>query len=116
MINMQDKTLTCRDCGAQFVFTASEQDFYAQRGFTNEPGRCPDCRATRKAQRGDGGYSGGGARREMFPAVCAQCGKSTQVPFQPRNDRPVYCSECYSAQRPGNGYGRSSGGGCSRSW
>ncbi|MCL5959800.1 MAG: zinc-ribbon domain containing protein [Chloroflexi bacterium] len=117
---MQDKTLTCRDCSGQFVFTVSEQEFFAQKGFTNEPGRCPECRAARKAQRGDGGYSsggyGGGARREMFPAVCAQCGKSTQVPFQPRNDRPVYCSECYSAQRPSNGYGRSGGSGRSRSW
>ena len=119
---MEDKNLTCRDCSTQFVFTASEQEFFAQKGYTNEPGRCPECRATRKAQRGDsGGYSSGGygnARREMFPAVCAQCGKSTQVPFQPRNDRPVYCSECYSAQRPSSGgYGRSSGGGSrSRSW
>jgi len=120
VINMEDKTLTCRDCGAQFVFTASEQEFFSQKGFTNEPGRCPECRAARKAQRGDSGYSSGGyssARREMFPAVCAQCGKDTQVPFQPRNDRPVYCSECYSAQRPTSGYGRSGGGGGrSRSW
>ena len=119
MINMQDKTLTCRDCGAQFTFTASEQEFYAQKGYTNEPGRCPECRAARKTQRGgytSGGYSNGGGRREMFPAVCAQCGKATQVPFQPRNDRPVYCSDCYSAQRPSNGYGRSGGGSRNRSW
>ena len=105
----QDKTLTCRDCGAQFVFTTSEQEFYAQKGFTNEPGRCPECRAARKAQRGDtGGYSTGAPRRdrEMFPAVCARCGKNTMVPFQPRNDKPVYCSECYSASRPSSGYGR----------
>jgi len=116
---MPDKTLTCRDCGREFVFTASEQEFYAQKGFANEPGRCPECRATRKAQRGEGGYSSGGyssggyggGQREMFPAVCAQCGKDTQVPFQPRNDRPVYCSDCYSAQRPGGGYGRRPGGG-----
>ena len=110
MINMQDKTLTCRDCGREFVFTASEQEFFAQKGFTNEPGRCPECRAARKAGRGEGGFN---ARRdrEMFPAVCARCGKDTQVPFQPRNDRPVYCSDCYSAQRPSGGYERRSGGG-----
>ncbi|MCL5265310.1 MAG: zinc-ribbon domain containing protein [Chloroflexi bacterium] len=118
---MQDKTLTCRDCNREFTFTASEQEFFAQKGFTNEPGRCPECRSARKAQRGGGSYSSGGyssgARREMFPAVCAQCGKETQVPFQPRNDRPVYCSDCYSAQRPSGGYERrSGGGGRSRSW
>ena len=55
-----DKTLTCADCGQQFVFTASEQDFYAQRGFS-EPRRCSSCRASRKAARGNGGGGGGGA-------------------------------------------------------
>lgn len=92
-----DKTLTCRDCGSEFVFTASEQEFYAEKGFTNEPGRCAPCRAARKDQ-SRGGYSRGGARpqREMHDAVCAACGKETQVPFRPRNDRPVYCSECFS--------------------
>ena len=126
VIIMEDKTITCRDCNAQFVFTVSEQEFFAQKGFTNEPGRCPDCRAARKSQRNDGGYTSGGysssggyggARREMFPAVCAQCGKETQVPFQPRGDRPVYCSECYATQRPSTGGysgGRSTGGGRSR--
>jgi CxxC-x17-CxxC domain-containing protein len=111
---MQDKTLTCRDCGREFSFTASEQEFYAQRGFTNEPGRCPECRAARKAAQGGGARSGGyNARsdREMFPATCAECGKQTQVPFQPRTDRPVYCSDCYARQRPARsssgGYGRS---------
>ena len=116
---MQDKTLTCRDCGAEFVFTASEQEFHAQKGFTNEPVRCHECRAARKAQRGEGGYSSGGGYsrgpREMFPAVCAQCGKETTVPFQPRNDKPVYCSDCFSAQRPSSGYGRSGGSGGRRS-
>ena len=107
MYTQQDKTLTCRDCGAQFVFTASEQEFYSQKGFMNEPGRCPECRAARKAQRGEGGggYSSSAPRREreMFPAVCARCGKDTMVPFQPRNDKPVYCSDCYSATRASSG-------------
>ena len=118
---MQDKTLTCRDCGRQFVFTASEQEFFAQKGFTNDPGRCPECRAARKARRDTGGVSNGfNARRdrEMYPAVCAQCGKETQVPFQPRGDRPVYCSDCYSAQRSSGGYERrpSSAGRSRRDW
>lgn len=111
MINMQDKTLTCRDCSREFIFTAGEQEFYAQKGFTNEPSRCPECRSANKASRG-GGYSSGGferREREMFPAVCAQCGKDTQVPFQPSGDKPVYCSDCFSAQRSSGG-GRYSGG------
>ena len=90
----QDKTLSCRDCGAEFIFTASEQDFYAEKGFTNEPTRCRDCRNARKNANG-----GNSARREMFPATCAECGAQTQVPFKPRDDRPVYCSECFSKQR-----------------
>ena len=117
MINGQDKTLTCRECNQEFTFTASEQDFYAQKGFTNNPSRCPACRATRKEQRSEGGYSsnrGGGGfngrEREMYPATCAQCGKQTTVPFQPRGDRPVYCSECYSSQRQSSGYDNRSGG------
>ena len=87
----QDKTLKCKDCGNDFVFTAGEQEFYASKGFENEPQRCKDCRAARKnAQRG---------AREMFDAVCAECGKPTQVPFEPKEDRPVYCSECFAARR-----------------
>jgi CxxC-x17-CxxC domain-containing protein len=109
---MQDKTLVCVDCGNQFVFTAGEQEFYAQKGFTNSPTRCPSCRAARKAQRESGGSYGG--ERQMYPAVCAQCGKETEVPFQPRGDKPVYCSDCYKSQKPassgGYGGGRSSGG------
>lgn len=105
---MSDKTLTCRDCGASFQFTESEQRFFAEKGFTNEPGRCPSCREARKANGGGsrGGYASGGYRsqREMHPAVCAECGKDTQVPFQPRGDRPVYCSDCYQKQ-PAQSYG-----------
>jgi CxxC-x17-CxxC domain-containing protein len=116
-----DKILTCRDCNQSFVFTSGEQEFFASRGFTNEPSRCPECRAERKRTQGSGyggggyssgGYSGGGyerREREMFPAVCAQCGKDTQVPFQPKTDRPVYCSDCFAAQR-GNSYAGGGGG------
>ncbi|HYU18400.1 MAG TPA: zinc-ribbon domain containing protein [Chloroflexota bacterium] len=100
-----DKTLTCRDCGQAFIFTSGEQEFHASKGFENEPSRCPDCRAARKASRGDGyasrGYSSGGygREREMFSVTCSACGQAAQVPFQPRGDRPVYCSDCYSQQR-----------------
>lgn len=89
----EDKTLTCRDCGVDFIFSASEQEFYAEKGFTNEPGRCPECRAARKQNNG-----GRGARpqREMHEAVCADCGVTTQVPFRPSGDRPVYCRDCFS--------------------
>jgi CxxC-x17-CxxC domain-containing protein len=91
-----DKTLTCKDCGAEFIFTASEQEFYAQKGFMNEPGRCPNCRQARKG-RDRGGRSGGGMRgeRTMYDAVCTRCGVQTQVPFQPKPDREVLCRDCF---------------------
>jgi len=109
-VSDMDKTLTCRDCGTQFVFTQGEQDFYASRGFTNEPSRCPDCRAAHKARRSEGGYSSSGGygdrpRRQMYPAICSQCGKETEVPFQPRTDKPVYCSECFESVRGSSGRG-----------
>ncbi len=87
----QDKTLKCKDCGAEFVFTASEQEFYAEKGFQNEPQRCKPCRDARKSQNR--------AQKEYFTTVCANCGKEAKVPFQPSNDRPVYCSECFAAMR-----------------
>lgn len=111
---MQDKTIACVDCGAEFVFTTGEQEFYAQKGFSNAPTRCPSCRAARKASRDSGGGYGarGGGERQMYPAVCAQCGKQTEVPFQPSGDRPVYCSDCFQAQRQSSrgGYGGGGGG------
>jgi CxxC-x17-CxxC domain-containing protein len=94
-LGFEDKVLRCSDCGQEFTFTAGEQEFYASRGFQNEPKRCPGCRRTRKTQRGNAGY-GYGAPRKMYPAVCAQCGAETEVPFEPRQDRPVYCSDCYN--------------------
>ncbi len=125
---MSDKSLTCRDCGQQFVFTAGEQAFYQERGFS-EPQRCPSCRSRRKAERSSGGgyesggYSGGGGSsyasggysgggysggggggyssgpRQMYPATCSNCGKQTEVPFQPRTDKPVFCRECFQERR-----------------
>jgi CxxC-x17-CxxC domain-containing protein len=113
-----ESTLTCRDCGRAFTFTSGEQEFYASRGFS-EPTRCPDCRAQRKSDRQSGGGSsygggyssyGGSSRgpREMFTAICSGCGKEAQVPFQPRGDKPVYCSDCF--EQRGGGGGRSGRG------
>ncbi len=94
---ISDKDMTCRDCGAAFVFTVGEQEFFASKGFTNEPSRCPACRGARRSQQG--GFGGGGGQREMHPAVCAPCGTDTMVPFLPRGDKPVYCSDCFSDMR-----------------
>ena len=82
--------LTCRDCGAQFVFSAGEQQFYEQKGFEHEPARCPPCRQARRRDRNAG-------ERVMHDAVCSQCGQATQVPFSPRPDKPVYCQDCFKA-------------------
>ena len=87
----QDKTLVYKDCGQEFVFTAGEQEFYAEKGFQNEPQRCKACRDARK--------NAGKGPREFFTTTCAQCGKEAKVPFQPSNDRPVLCSECYAAKK-----------------
>ena len=95
-MNYEDKTLTCQDCGQPFTFSADDQSFHAMKGFTNQPKRCDSCRQSRRNERGDG-YSQG--PREMHPVVCAECGKNTTVPFQPRGDRPAYCSDCFSKQR-----------------
>ncbi len=136
MSQYADKTMTCRDCGKQFTFTAGEQEFYATRGFS-EPARCTECRQARKAGRDSGGYSdsgygssrssygdsgygqssggygsasggygsasrsgGSSGTRQMFSAVCADCGVTTEVPFEPRQGRPVYCRDCFERHNP----------------
>jgi CxxC-x17-CxxC domain-containing protein len=92
-MSFQDKSIQCCDCGIDFTHSAQDQEFYQSKGYTNEPKRCPECRQKRKAERnGNDGY---GYRRQMYPVKCAECGKETEVPFQPRGDRPVYCSDCY---------------------
>jgi CxxC-x17-CxxC domain-containing protein len=113
-VSFQDKTLTCRDCGQQFIWTAGEQEFYASRGLQNPPSRCPADRAARRAGGGGGGgggyagggYGGGGGPREMFSATCSNCGREARVPFQPRGDKPVYCSDCFEKMRSSRGGGR----------
>ena len=95
-MTLEDKTLTCVECGASFAFTVGEQEFFATRGYTNEPKRCSGCRESRRSQqRGFG-------EREIHPAVCAQCGVDTMVPFRPRGDKPVYCSDCFSSMKSGS--------------
>lgn len=87
----EDKTLTCKDCGQEFVFTAGEQEFYAEKGFVNEPQRCKECRDKRKAENRPA--------RVMYTGVCANCGQEARVPFNPHDDRPVYCSECFARMK-----------------
>jgi CxxC-x17-CxxC domain-containing protein len=113
-----DKTLICRECGREFTFSASEQEFYASRGLLNEPGRCPECRAARKAsgrggasssyassgssyrsQGNGGGYGGARESRQMYSAVCSNCGREALVPFQPTSGKPVYCRDCFAQMR-----------------
>ena len=101
-----DKTLTCVDCGSSFIFSAEDQAFHQEKGFTNEPRRCLSCRASKRAERNTGSSYGGGygGTREMFTTVCSQCGKEARVPFQPRGDRPVYCSDCFRSMRTDSSY------------
>ena len=98
-MSFQDKSLQCSDCGTSFTFSAEDQEFFQSKGYQNEPKRCPECRQARKSQRFEGGSSNYGSRRQMFSVVCAECGKDTEVPFEPREDRPVYCSDCYQKIR-----------------
>jgi len=98
-MSFEEKLIQCSDCGNTFTFSAEEQEFFASKGYTNDPKRCPSCRQARRSQRyGDGDYNYR-PRRQMFPVVCAECGKETEVPFEPREGRPVYCSECYSKNK-----------------
>lgn len=106
-MTMTDQVLYCRDCNQEFAFTVGEQEFYASKGLTNAPTRCPDCRAARKqangGHRGSAGEYGGGSRdrepRQMYSASCSSCGNEALVPFQPREDKPVYCQDCFQTQR-----------------
>lgn len=115
---VQDKTLTCSDCGGTFVFTKDEQEFYQQKGFRNEPKRCPQCRKAKKIARGGGGrgYGGrsggyGGGERQSFNITCSACGRAATVPFKPRNNKPVYCDACFKSQKTGGSPGVGTGTG-----
>lgn len=89
-MEFQDKTLVCKECGKEFTFTASEQQFYADKGFQNEPSRCPDDRIKHREER---------RNRPKTEVQCANCGRMTTVPFEPKGDRPVYCLDCFKVQK-----------------
>jgi CxxC-x17-CxxC domain-containing protein len=105
-MNTTDRTLTCAQCGQEFTFSADDQQYHAERGY-QDPKRCPSCRAERRASRGDSGGSYGGSssgsydrpQRQMYSATCSRCGKEALVPFEPRGDKPVYCSDCYQPRQ-----------------
>jgi CxxC-x17-CxxC domain-containing protein len=90
-----DRNLNCRDCAESFIFSSGEQRFFAEKGLTNEPQRCPTCRAAAKRART------GVGPREYHAAVCGSCGNQAMVPFAPRADKPVYCSSCFDKVRAG---------------
>lgn len=94
-MSFQDKDIQCAGCGSTFTFTAKEQEFFASKGYTNEPKRCPSCRQARRSDNGSRGP------RKMVAAICADCGQATEVPFEPREDRPVYCLTCYAKTKLG---------------
>jgi len=100
-MGFEDKSITCADCGAVFTFTADEQELFASRGYQNDPKRCLACRQARKARREPNDSYGYRPPRQMYRIVCAQCGQEAEVPFEPRQGRPVYCSDCYNAIRLG---------------
>jgi CxxC-x17-CxxC domain-containing protein len=111
-VTYADRTLTCVDCGSEFIHSADDQQYYAEKGFSSDPKRCVSCRASRRAAREGGsdygaqdlggprGYERGGPTREYFAVLCSECGNQAQVPFKPRMDRPVYCSDCFRKVRP----------------
>jgi len=105
-VALSDKTLVCVDCGGEFIFTVGEQEFFASRGYVNEPKRCQTCRSSRRSEQRMGGGGFGDAPREMHSITCAECGTNAMVPFRPRGDRPVYCSDCFSRMRNNNNSSR----------
>jgi len=99
----QSKSIHCQDCGANFTFSAVEQEYFQSKGFVGEPEHYPSCRQARKERQGGEGHPNGDSvprsQYQVFSATCARCGKSTEVPFEPRKGRPVYCGDCYTAIR-----------------
>lgn len=102
-----DQTVECRECGKEFAWTVADQEEASSRGHHHTPSRCAECRTARRQRRGDAAHAPshdgpggmGRQRREMHSAICAECGAQAQVPFVPRNDRPVYCSNCFEKVR-----------------
>lgn len=87
----EDQNLICEDCGKEFVFSAGEQEFYAQKGLQNTPKRCQDCRKARKHK----------SKRKFYDATCSACGAATKVPFKPAEGKEVFCKECFAKRSEG---------------
>ncbi len=88
-----DKTLICKDCSCEFIFTAGEQEFFHAKNLINVPKRCHNCRILMRVQRN-------GANPDNTACVnCAECGAPTQVPFQPKGYRPIYCGPCFRLKK-----------------
>jgi CxxC-x17-CxxC domain-containing protein len=95
-MEFQDKHLTCVDCSAEFIWTAGEQLFFADKNFKNEPKRCKSCKAKRAAR-----PAGAPTMRDRVETLttCSACGKETTVPFKPTQGRPVFCKECFQQRK-----------------
>jgi CxxC-x17-CxxC domain-containing protein len=91
MIN--DKNLVCHDCRKLFLFSEGEQQFFKQKGLTNLPKRCPNCRLSAKFKRNGESLDG------LFEVNCATCNALTVVPFKPKEDRAVFCRACFIQNR-----------------
>ena len=100
-MEFQDKVMVCRECGKEFLFSAGEQAFYAEKGFQHQPSRCRNCRTSRRPTGEREGFGAG--ERPSYPAICSSCNKETQVPFKPTPGKPVYCRDCYQKRGGGTG-------------
>ncbi|HLG17145.1 MAG TPA: zinc-ribbon domain containing protein [Blastocatellia bacterium] len=103
MHEYQDKVLICIDCEEEFIFTAGEQLFFADKGLKNEPKRCRACKERKNELIAANVHSYGQqpAHRDRVEVTvrCALCGIETTVPFRPTQGRPVYCRDCFLRMR-----------------
>ena len=95
-MEIQDKRLMCVSCGREFVFTVGEQLFFREKGLTNDPKRCKQCKSRQVSELH--AVPTGPPKIETV-TVCSQCGKRTTVPFKPTQNRPVLCRECFQGRR-----------------
>src|SRR3954470_5422583 len=95
-MEFQDRILSCVDCGTEFIWTAGEQQFFADKNFKNEPKRCKTCKGKRAPRPAGGGSSAEGVEPQTSDEAC---GKGTTVPFKPTQGRPVFCKECFQSRK-----------------
>jgi CxxC-x17-CxxC domain-containing protein len=93
---MNNQKLTCQECGQEFPFSSGEQKFFEEKGF-EPPKRCPDCRKKRKTSKPskEEFKNTNTSAGEIHTIACAKCKKTSQVPFKPRSNDPIYCAECF---------------------